>query len=461
MGTVVYLIALIVLLIMTPSRFEPFNANYNLGLSIVYFVLVMFHLYRQTKFTKNWLRFDVLFIIGYTIVHIQIPYFASIGIEPSDPNFVWINRNVVNFATWMSVMAILFWILGYNFTSKKNIRLPQITRKTFHTINYFKYDLLLLISFLLFISLVGSGVLGGSYNGVSAWGEGANYAYLILTSLLYLRIIYFFKEIPKKSNVRYILNKVLSQKMFSTILIIYVILFLFSGDRGPVLAVALIVAGLYALYIKPIPLNQLVLFVVLGAFIFSIISLGRGGDAEQLSDGNIFERGYASYQTQESGNTTEELATSVRLLYVALDVVPNKHSYLYGITFFTVGVGVVPFLSSTVIDVFKIPKMYKSSSSFFTILTKGPNPTSGAGSELLGDIYINFGLIITFFIMLLFGMFSGHVFNQIRILNFNYVLIFIILLYSALSMNRGMLFTPLKDIVYISFFNYLFTRIIK
>lgn len=461
MGTIVYLIAFIVLLIITPSRFEPFNADFNFGLSMMYFILVTFHLYQQTKFTKNWLRFDVLFIIGYTIVHIQIPYFASIGIEPSDPNFVWINKNVVNFATWMSVMAMLVWIWGYKITIKKNILSPQITAKTFYNINYFKYDLLLLISFILFISLVGSAVLGGAYNGVSAWGEGANYAYLILTSLLYLRIIYFFKEIPKKSTIKYIVNKVLSQKMFATILIIYVMLFLFSGDRGPVLAVALIVAGLYALYIKPIPLTRLVLFVVAGAFIFSIISLGRGGEAQQLADSNIFERGYANYQTQESGNTTEELATSVRLLYVALDVVPNKHSYLYGISFFTVGVGVVPFLSSTVIDIFKIPKMYKSSSSFFTILTKGPNPTSGAGSELLADIYINFGLLITFVIMLLFGIFSGHVSNQIRLLNFNYVLIFIILLYSALSMNRGMLFTPLKDIVYISFFNYLFTRIIK
>lgn len=416
------------------------------------------------RLTKNWLRFDVLFLIGFTIVHIQIPYLASIGVEPLYPEFVWINKNVVNFATWMSVVSIILWIWGYNFMVKNKVASTKIikkpTKKKF-TVNYSKYDFLLLSTFLLFLSLVGSGFFRGVYDGGASWGEGANYAYLVLTTLLYLRIIYFFKDINRESKVKDIVNKAFSQKIFIIIVCIYVMLFLFSGDRGPVLQVALIITGSYAIFLKPIAIRKLLLFTVIGVGAFSIISYGRGSDADKFDDGNIFERGYNSYQEQESGIVTEELATSVRILYIALDVVPERHPYLYGVSFVTVGAGIIPFMSSAIIDIFDIPKMYTSSSNFFTILTKGPNPNSGAGSEILGDIYINFGLLLTFVIMLFFGMFSGHVYNKTIEFNFFYILIFIVLLYSALGMNRGMLFTPLKDIVYISFFNYLFTRIIK
>ncbi len=462
MGTIVYFIVLILLVLVVPDRFEVFNSNYNLALSLIYFCLLIFHFYQNMKVSKNWLRFDVVFLIGFTIVHIQIPYFASIGIEPSHPQFVWINKNLVNFATWMSVVAITCWLLGYSYFVNKGRNLQKyIKPSTSLHINYFKYDIILLSSFLVFLGLAGTSLLSGVYDGGNSYNSGANYVYLILVSLLFLRIIYFFKDFTQGSSIKYIIHRAFSYKIFSLVLILFVLLFLFAGDRGPVMQVALIIGGLYGLIVKPISLKTLIVFTVAGAFVFTLISLGRGGDASQFEEGNIFERGYSSYQTQEEGNTTEELATSVRLQYIALDVVPDKHPYLYGVTFFTVGVGVIPFMGSAVLNIFSIPDMYKSSSSFFTILTKGPNSGSGTGSEILADIYINFGLVLTFVIMLIFGIFSAHVFNKATSRNFVYLLIFIILIYSALSMNRGMLFTPLKDIVYILFFNYLFTRIIK
>lgn len=464
MGPLVYIVALVILIIMTPERSETFNSNYNLLLSIIYLVVVIFHLYMQTKLTKNWLRFDVLFLIGFTIVHIQIPYLASIGIEPSNPDFVWINRNVVNFATWMSVVSAVLWMWGYNFMVGRKTFSKKVNHKVEHikiSVNYVKYDLVLLSAFLLFLGLVGSGFFRGVYDGGDSWGVGANYAYLVLSTLLYLRIIYFFKDIKIGSSIYSIVNNFFSQKIFITIVTIYVLLFLMSGDRGPVLQIALIVSGSYTIFVKTIPLRKLILFSVIGAVAFSIISYGRGADADNFEQGNIFERGYTSFQQQESGIVTEELATSVRIQYIALDVVPSAHPYLNGLTFFTVGIGVIPFMSAITIDSFNIPPMYTSSSNFFTILTKGPNPNSGAGSEILADIYINFGLLLTFFIMLLFGIFAGHVYNKTVQLHFVYTLLFIILLYSSLGMNRGMLFGPLKDIVYILFFNFLFAKIIK
>lgn len=461
MNNVFYIIILVLLLFLFPDRFSQFDKQYNFVISIIYAISFFFYLIQQKKHTSNWLRFDVVFLVGYTIVHFQIPFLASLGIEPERPDFIWINKQVVNFATWMSTIAIVLWMLGYVLYINKRKRKTNIIQQPIVKVNYYKYDIILLLSFVAFISLVGSSIFQGVYDGGNSWGVGANYAFLILRVLLYLRVIYFFRDFSKGAPFKIIIQKLLAYKIFIGVLGVYTLLFLMSGDRGPVMQVALVVGGAYALYIRPIPFKRLILFIFLGAFVFTIIRFGRGRDANEFSDGNIFQRGYASFAESEGTNITDELASSVRIQYRALDVVPDQHPYLRGITFFTVGVGVVPFLGSTVIELFDIPQQYTATSSFFTILGQGPNPTYGEGSEILADIYVNFGLYGTFLIMFLFGMFSGKVFHKTKELDFRFVLISLVLLIYALTINRGMLFSPLKDIVYILVINHLVIRLNK
>src|SRR5690625_7513492 len=97
--------SLIFLLVFSPSRYEEMDHLYILSLSIVFIILVVNFLRSHRRCTSNWLRFDVMFLIGYEIVHFQIPFLTSIGIEPSRPSFIWINKEVINFATWMSLRS--------------------------------------------------------------------------------------------------------------------------------------------------------------------------------------------------------------------------------------------------------------------------------------------------------------------------------------------------------------------
>lgn len=458
----IYIIVLIVLLLLLPNKFEAFNHELIFILSIIYIFLVVYFLIIQRKIFKNWVRFDVLFLVAYFIVHFQIPFLASIGFEPERPDFIWINIQVVNFATWMSVFAINLWMLGYSLRIENNNKINLKSNFNIIKINATKFDFLLLISFVIFLSLVGSSLFQGVYDGGNSWGEGANYAFLILRALLYLRIIYFFKEIPQNSGVKYIIKQVFNNKIFTSIVIVFILLFLLSGDRGPVMYIALCIAGSYAIFVKPISFKRFIAFSFLFALVFTVIRFGRGRDASQFDNGNIFERGYTEFQNNiESTNITDELASSVRIQYRALDVVPDQHPYLNGLTFITVGVGVIPFGGSLLINSFDIPKIYAGSAMFFTVIGQGPNPSYGEGSEILGDIYINFGLYGTFLIMFFFGVFSAIVTNRAYNYEIKFIIIFIVLLLSAISMNRGMLFTPLKDIVYVLFLNYLLTRFLK
>ncbi|GGW22058.1 O-antigen polymerase [Arenibacter certesii] len=462
MKSIIYLLVLITLILLTPYRLETFNAAYNFNISVVYLVTLLYFFYQQSRYNKNWLRFDVIFLIGYTIVHFQIPFLASIGIEPERPSFIWINKDVVNFATWMSAVTIVLWMWGFSLYGYRKRTKQRAFNSQNSIINYCKYDIILFLSFIVFLSLVGTSIFQGVYDGGGSWGNGANHAFLLLRVLLYLRIIYFFRSFKRNTSLKRIVKKLLIYKLFLITLSIYTLLFLLSGDRGPVLYVSLVAGGAYALYIRPVPLRKLILIVFLGAFLFTVIRLGRGRDSTEFNESNIFERGYANYTESEQGvNVTDELASSVRIQYRALDVIPNKHPYLYGITFFTVGIGTAPFLGSTIMEVFDIPKQYAGSAMFFTVLGQGPNPSYGEGSEILADIYINFGLYGTFIIMFIFGIYTNIVNQRAQNFDFTYVLIFLILLTSAITMNRAMLLSPLKDIVYVLFFNWIFTRVIK
>lgn len=449
------------MVIISPDKYQTFNDSYILLLSVLYLFILVFFLYRQSKTNKNWLRLDVIFLIGYTIVHFQIPFLASIGIEPSRPDFIWLNKLVVNYATWMSLFSISLWMFGYELI--KNVSENDVYFKApSYKVNNKKIDLILLVSFVFFLSTVGPSLFQGVYDGGMSWGSGANYMFLIFRTILYLRIIYFFSSLSKNFTLKVIFKKALQQKIFLVILTIYTFLFLLSGDRGPILYIALIIVGSYAIYIRPISLTKLVSFVLIGAFMFTLLRFGRGRDASEFEDSNIFKRGYSIYQeNKDETNITNELASSVRIQYRALDIFPVSHPYLNGISFLTVGIGVIPFAGSFVVDYFNIPYQYQSSSRFFTYIGQGPNPTSGEGSELLADIYINFGLYGTFIIMFAFGMLSAFAVKKMKYGHSNYTILYIILVYSAISMNRGMLFTPLKDITYLLLFNYIFTRYFK
>lgn len=456
----VYIIILLVSLFLFPGKYSMYSPEYNFTLCTMYIVLLVYYLFRQKAYFKNWLRIDVLFLLGYTIVHFQIPFLLTFDIEPQMGNRVLINKGLINYATWMSLVAINLWIIGYSLVIKKRLKQSKNRNDNNFKVNYVLFDTLLLLSFFLFVGVVGSPFLiDGVYDGGRSWGEGANYANLMLRILLYLRIAYFFKDVPKQISVSQLFIRLLKYRIFAFVLISYFLLFLRVGDRGPMMAILFIVAGLYVLYIRPISFSRLILFSFLGAFVMTLIAFGRSREAQGNS--NVIERGYSAYMSAENEvNFTEELASSVRMQYYAIELVPDHHPYLYGVSFFSQIFSIIPFGSFVLKDILGIPGTYYASSTFLNTVIQGENYDSGMGTEILADIYINFGLLGTFLIMLLFGCVVAYVTKRALFKEFNYVLIFIILLSSGIYFSRSMILFPLKDIVYLLFINYIFRRVL-
>ncbi len=441
----ILVISLGVLSLLIPTKFENINHELNLLCSIIVVANVLVFFRYQYAVYKSWVRFDTLFLLGYLIVHFQIPFLASIGIEPERPDFIWVNIMVVNYATWLSAIGILVWMFGTMMFRKKSRPIDHISFKV-QTKNL---DILLLMLFPAFIFLVGSDFLGGEYDGISNWGAGATYVFLLLRAVLYLQIIYFFMNTrEEKFSIKNLPSILFKNPIVFVVGVLYTLLFLFVGDRGPVMQIVLIVMGSYAIFQKDIGLLRLLLIATVGAVVFFLIGLGRG---ENLSDdSNVVSKGLDIYQTDEiQFNPTYELSTSNRILFRAIDVVPESHPYLYGNTFVMEIMNLIPFGSSTYMEITNIPDLYRSTSYFFTIMGQGEFYTYGEGSEIIGDIYINFGIIGVIIMMFLFGYGNGYITWKLQFTRKQYVyVIYLLAISSAIYINRSHLLEPFKLIVY-------------
>lgn len=445
------------LLINKPDVNSSFSNKLLLELCILGLSNIILFWVSCSKYYKTWVRYDVLFLLSFSIVHFQFPLVAGLGYELSDPDFIWINKNVVNYGTWLSCIAICLWMLFYNlyiiFTKK--IKSNNLFSWSF---NLKKLDLLILVSFSVFVTFVGKGFIQGNYSGAQDWGGIAIYIYLILRAALLLRLIYFIYSL---SLNQFSLNSLISESFKSLIFIIplsiYVFLFFIGGDRGIILDVSIIVLASIGIFIRSIRFIEFLGLFLIGAFIMTLLGLGRTSNVEKR-DGGILEVGYSEFQSRdEFVLPTDELAGSNRILFRAIDVVPDPYPYLNGFTMGLQVIGIFPFAGSFIITTLDIPEIFTSSSLFFTIVGQGVHRTWGEGSELLGDIYINFGEIGILFIMPIFGLFISYVTNKATYKSSIVIIIlFLILTSNAIYINRDTILSPLKLLVYIFVIDWIF-----
>ncbi|SDM17290.1 O-antigen polymerase [Pedobacter antarcticus] len=427
--------------IFIPNLNEPMDTGKNFAYSFISIISIALYLFTFIKLYPTWVRFETLFLIGYLIVHFQIPFLFSFGIEPSNPSFVWLNKEVVNYATWLSSFSIHLWMIGSTLSTISNSkRVKNKLNPIRSAYSIKKLDNILLISFIGFYGLAGGSLLNGSHDGMGSWGEGASYFMIILRVSLYFRIFVFFKELKRVTISSILIGNI----MFLSILLLYTLTFMLIGDRGPFMQVVIVIMLCFGVFVKRISLGSLLFLICTGALLLSVIGLGRS-----VEDGNIFEAGLEKLQNSET-NPTEELATSVRIMYRALTYFPSNIDYMYGLQFIIGFLGLIPFASGLFIQFYNIPTEFTASSRLFTYIGQGNNITYGEGTEIISDIYINFGIFGVFLIMFFYGYFTSKVsFNALQKHSDKYFLILIVITSTAIYINRAQFLMPLRDIVYL------------
>src|SRR5699024_7665470 len=103
---------------------------------------------------------------------------------------------------------------------------------------------------------------------------------------------------------------------------------------------------------------------------------------------------------------TAELAGSNKILFAAIDNVPNQYPYLYGKTYMVNILSSLPVPGITKIftELLEIPRHQTTTTHYFTYMLIGRYPIWWGGSEFVSDFYFYFGLFGVRIIFFVFGM---------------------------------------------------------
>ncbi len=360
----------------------------------------------------------------------------------------------VNYGTWLAVVGIVSWFFGHSLLAIKTV--PNIVKYSF---DYKKLFGLIIVLSGLFLSTAGTDYLtGGVYKGSggSAAGEGIA-AYFQLLLAIAILVITAVIVLNNKNNFNhnsiFWLLKLDKKYLFMTLS--YILLFLSIGDRGSGIQVVFAFLILFGSIIRDITLIELILMTIIGAIILTLIGLGRSS----LDGGNILSSGLDSFEMTSGYDITLELANSIRTLYATLAAVPEYHDYFYGKLWLDKTLSIIPFAQNIYLQISEDVAYEMSSSGYITYLKFGLNPTSGEGTSLIADTFINFGLVGVLFFLFLLGMFFKKVENELKLQqNYYWTVIAALLGSLAFYLGRGSLFEPFRYMVWGLGLSYFFVK---
>ncbi len=408
----------------------------------IFFIATIFHFLSQKD--KNWFRLDVLFILGFGIVHFQWAIMMSLSnITPAYILLGIVDTQYINYGTWLSTVGILAWFIGYAWfpPKKKNIVKYQI-----------KYKKLLWISVILlgmFLLLAGSNFLtGGIYKGEggSSAGGGVSVYFQLLfgISILLLTTVVIINN-KGKYKTKAVLWIVGLDKKYLFLTGTYVLLFLSIGDRGAGIHVALTFLVLFGAVVRPISFKEFSGIIIVGAIVLTLIGLGRSSTSGE----NILVAGANKVEFQSNYDATMELSNSARTLYAGLSDVPEHHDYFWGKLWLGKFLAVVPLAQNVYLQLSDDKSYELGSAGYITYLRFGLNPPSGEGASLIADIYLNFGLIGVIFFMFLLGLFFKKLQNKLNTQDsFYWIVSAGIFAGMAFTMGRAGIFDGLRSILW-------------
>jgi oligosaccharide repeat unit polymerase len=156
---------------------------------------------------------------------------------------------------------------------------------------------------------------------------------------------------------------------------------------------------------------------------------------------------------------TLELANSVRTLFQSLTEVPAKHDFFYGKLWLSDIMSPIPFMQSAYLELSNDNIYELSSTGYTTYLVYGNDSTSGEGTTLIADIYLNFGLPGIVILMFLFGLLIKKANIELLVHNnYHWIIIAAILASFSIYFGRSSYLIILRPIVWSYFIVFLFVK---
>lgn len=415
-------------------------------ISIVTILFITQSFYFVKKVSKgNYLNFYTLFFISYYFIN----YFYPSVLYPIDPEYFPFFRNafdydIINRATALAYVASTSLIYGSSLVRfKKNKRVI----KSKFIFNHLPVTILSSLLFIAFLVTVGRDFLSGNFVAQSSLSL---FILPITTASFTLSSIIFFRDYRYQNH----------RMLFYSSILAYILLFLAIGDRGPALSLILVLAALYAYYVKPVKPILFVPSILLGILTMSIIGSGRTSSNASYSEPNIISRGLENTDFSLEGfyDMTVDLVINVWTLYLGYGYTADN-GINWGETWLKHILGVIPFAQRFVESAFGIKLV--SSADIFTREALGPFSTWGLGTNLVSSVYIAFGFVGCILGFLTLGFSIELARSKLNYRNSVWLNICYFTLVSiSIYYSRAEFLTPLKMIAW-TYFIYLFLRTLK
>lgn len=456
---------LVILLIL--YVFLPYQYDNNLEIAILGITIASsFIFFRSNDIRKSLnlaFRPIVLFIISYHIVFFQFYIDLVLGIKDIS-NIAFLSPGLINKCTILSSIGLCVFYIGASLTEYKCVQSTKI-HNTHKLIDTQPYKIVFIFSTILWLIYNARICLSGEYSQEmleQSAGTLVNYSNILFTVAsitLISTITYNWHTIRCNSIYEYLK----SFGIFSLIcILIYVLLTLNLGDRGPIITILCSLFGGYVISAKQqISIVKFIIIIVIAASISSTIGMAR-----KIAGDNMIDK-MQMIEADPSETCipiTAELASSQNTLQYAVDNVPSKHDYLYGSFQLRNILSTIPF-SSRITSSFLDPHWkYRTSAFFITYLIQGDFYIYGNGTSLIADLYLSFGLIGIIIGMLFLGIIIKKVERRV-LMNSNKSIYSIVLYISfcgyAIIEARSGIISPINYIVFSVLLTYIVQSIYK
>jgi len=341
-----------------------------------------------------------LFIFAFCIVFFQRPIDYIMGYVSG-----WFyvgETHYMPFCLKLAIWGLNAFLLGYlsrlnrtEYSQTFSIDAPIVSTK-FYTV---VLTLLLLAIFILVPRAILMGGYGqallsaaGIYNYLSSWCSAFILAFLVQFSIN-----------AKRSNSLYNCSLLEFVKSMGTwqnfVVVLYTIMILNVGDRGPLIVACVAYYISYAIVSKKKLSKTLVFsFIAIGVVVSSFL-----GMTKQYRDNNsFFERAETLFsgggfdQSESVCPPTYELSNSYNCMAFSVEMIDKGEHYQYGLLQIGGSLSAIPFIN-------RFLHLPQGSSSKISHFVQGDEITYGNGTTCISDLYLDGGLLLVIIGMFIWG----------------------------------------------------------
>lgn len=448
------------------------STEYLVKILLIDCVAISLFLFRNEKnssLRNQIIRITPLFLLGFIIVHFQIYLDVIDGIYYTFGHDYLFDTSIVCKSCVLSSIAMISFFIGYTF--------PFVGVKKDKVSNYNRiklkenvYVFPIYILFFVFLFATDPRYFMGGYGPV-AFG-GIELTGLSYYSNFYLGLFFLGYIAIRTYNLKYVYNiKVRGimdffkkfDKKIVIVAIIYFLLILMSGDRGPILQLGVSFLGAFVLlYHKKMSFIKISVFLILGIFVMSFIAYARSLKEVDSFWDKISNANELMGETKRNASispATIELASSVRTVHAAVSYT-ESNGYSYGAFQGIQIIGIIPGLGLLVSNIFDIELDQYKSVTLLTDAILGNNPTHSVGTSPVADIYLDFGVFGVAILFAFFGVFIRNVelnvFSKTSCSIFIWVIFFLILSKSV-YIGRSTIIVLFREGILLYIIVYLFS----